>query len=230
MKRNTKKSKLITKELDLSQIFKLTDAIKHSKGFASKKFDESMDLSISLGIDSKKSDQQVRGVVSLPKMTQKKLKIAVFAEGDDIKKAKDAGAEIAGGDELIEEIKKGQINFDKCISTPKMMVKVSALGQILGPKGLMPNPKLGTVSDNVADAIKKVKSGQLEFKTDKAGIIHANIGKVSFSDDELKKNVAFFLSEIEKKKPESSKGIFIKKIFINSTMGPGLQVDPTSVM
>ena len=221
---------MIYKEVKESHIHKIDEAINISKKFASKKFDESLDISIILGIDAKKSDQQVRGVLSLPKMPKKQVRIAVFADGDDIKKAKDAGADIAGGDELVESIKKGELNFDKCVSTPKMMVKVSSLGQILGPKGLMPNPKLGTVTNDVADAVKTIKQGQIEYKTDKAGIIHASIGKTSFTTDELKKNISFLLEEVKKKKPESSKGIFIKKFFINSTMGPGLQVDLTSVM
>ena len=163
-------------------------------------------------------------------MPKKNLKVAVFADGDDIKKAKDAGAEIVGGDDLVDLVKKGELNFDKCVSTPKMMVKVSALGQILGPKGLMPNPKLGTVTNDIADAIKKIKLGQIEYKTDKAGIVHASVGKSSFSNEELKKNILFLMEEVKKRKPESSKGIFIKKVFLNTTMGPGLQVDPTSVM
>ena len=228
--KNTKKSKMINKKVKENIIHSLDDAINISKKFASKKFDESLDVSIILGIDAKKSDQQIRGVLSLPKMPKKDVKVAVFADGDDIKKAKEAGAEIAGGDELIESVKKGQINFDKCISTPKMMAKVSSLGQILGPKGLMPNPKLGTVTINVAEAIKTIKQGQVEYKTDKTGIVHAPVGKTSFSVEELKKNITFLLDEVKKKKPESSKGIFIKKFFINTTMGPGLQVDPTSVM
>ena len=228
--KNSKKQKQIKEEIKEKTIHKLKEALDFSKKFASKKFDESLDISIILGIDAKKSDQQIRGVTSLPKMPKKNIKIAVFADGDDIEKAKKAGAEIVGGDDLIENIKKGELNFDKCISTPKMMVKVSSLGQILGPKGLMPNPKLGTVTNDVANAIKNVKLGQVEYKTDKAGIIHASVGKISFSADELKKNIEFLLQEIKKKKPETSKGIFIKKFFINSTMGPGLQVDPTSVM
>ena len=228
--KNSKKQKLFKEEIKEKTIHKLEEAVDISKKFASKKFDESLDISIILGIDAKKSDQQIRGVTSLPKMPKKNIKIAVFADGDDIEKAKKAGAEIVGSDDLIDKIKKGELNFDKCISTPKMMVKVSALGQILGPKGLMPNPKLGTVSKDVANAIKNVKLGQVEYKTDKAGIIHASVGKISFSADELKKNIEFLLQEIKKKKPETSKGIFIKKFFINSTMGPGLQVDPTSVM
>ena len=228
--KNSKKQKLIKEEIKEKTIHKLEEAVDISKKFASKKFDESLDISIILGIDAKKSDQQIRGVTSLPKMPKKNIKIAVFADGEDIEKAKTAGAEIVGGDDLIDMIKKGELNFDKCISTPKMMVKVSSLGQILGPKGLMPNPKLGTVTNDVVNAIKNVKLGQVEYKTDKAGIIHASVGKLSFSTDELKKNIEFLLQEIKKKKPETSKGIFIKKFFINSTMGPGLQVDPTSVM
>ncbi len=227
---NSKKQKLIKEEIKEKTIHKLEEAVDISKKFASKKFDESLDISIILGIDAKKSDQQIRGVTSLPKMPKKNIKIAVFADGDDIEKAKKAGAEIVGGDDLIDTIKKGELNFDKCISTPKMMVKVSSLGQILGPKGLMPNPKLGTVTNDVVNAIKNVKLGQVEYKTDKAGIIHASVGKLSFSTDELKKNIEFLLQEIKKKKPETSKGIFVKKFFISSTMGPGLQVDPTSVM
>ena len=227
---NSKKRKQIKEEITEKTIHKLEEAVAISKKFASKKFDESLDISIILGIDAKKSDQQIRGVTSLPKMPKKNIRIAVFADGDDVEKAKTAGAEIVGGDDLIDKIKKGEMNFDKCISTPKMMVKVSSLGQILGPKGLMPNPKLGTVTNDVVDVIKNIKLGQVEYKTDKAGIIHASVGKISFSADELKKNIEFLLQEIKKKKPETSKGIFIKKFFINSTMGPGLQVDPTSVM
>lgn len=226
----TKKNKIISNEIKDDMIFKIEEAISTSKKFASKKFDETLDVTVVLGIDAKKSDQQIRGVISLPKMPAKKIKVAVFADGDDLKKAKDSGADIVGAEELVEKVKNGEINFDKCISTPKMMSKVSVLGQILGPKGLMPNPKLGTVTNDLASAIKNIKSGQIEYKTDKAGLIHAPVGKISFSDDELKKNIVFFLDELKKKKPENSKGVFIKKFFITSTMGPGLQVDSTSVM
>ena len=226
----TKKNKIISNEIKDDMIFKIEEAISASKKFASKKFDETLDVTVVLGIDAKKSDQQIRGVISLPKMPAKKIKVAVFADGDDLKKAKDSGADIVGAEELVEKVKNGEINFDKCIATPKMMSKVSVLGQILGPKGLMPNPKLGTVTNDLAAAIKNIKSGQVEYKTDKAGLIHAPIGKISFSDDELKKNIVFFLDELKKKKPENSKGVFIKKFFITSTMGPGLQVDSTSVM
>ncbi len=228
--KNSKKKKLILKDLKYDAKYKLKDALSIAKKYASKKFDESIDVSVVLGIDSKKSDQQIRGVLSLPKMPEKKVKIAVFADGNDIEVAKKAGAEVVGGEDIIENIKKGQINFDKCISTPGMMVKVSALGQILGPKGLMPNPKLGTVTKDLDVAIKKIRAGQVEFKTDKAGIVHTSIGKVSFGEEDLIKNFNYFFSELQKKKPSSSKGIFIKKLFINTTMGPGLQIDQTSVM
>ena len=226
----SKKQKSIVEEIGEHNSMNMSEAISLAKKYTSKKFDESVDISVVLGIDAKKSDQQIRGVLSLPKMPEKKIKVAVFADGNDQDNAKKAGADIIGADDLIEKIKGGKIDFDKCISTPQMMVKVSAIGQILGPKGLMPNPKLGTVTNNIEEAVKKVKAGQIEFKTDKAGIVHITVGKVSFSDEELKKNLIFFYNELKKKKPDTSKGIFIKKIFINTTMGPGLQVDPTSVM
>lgn len=228
--RFTKKQKSINSDIKPGHLFKLKDALEVLKKHTSKKFDESVDLSVSLGIDAKKSDQQVRGVLSLPKMPEKKIRIAVFAEGDDAEKAKKNGADVVGSDDLVELIKKGDIKFDKCISTPELMAKVSAVGQILGPKGMMPNPKLGTVTKNIEEAIKTIKAGQIEFKTDKAGIVHASVGKVSFTDADLEKNISFFFTELQKKKPTSSKGIFIKKFYINSTMGPGLQVDLTSVM
>ena len=228
--RFTKKQKSIHGDIKPGHLFKLKDALEVLKKHTSKKFDESVDLSVSLGIDAKKSDQQVRGVLSLPKMPEKKIRIAVFAEGDDAEKAKKNGADVVGSDDLVELIKKGDIKFDKCISTPELMAKVSAVGQILGPKGMMPNPKLGTVTKNIEEAIKTIKAGQIEFKTDKAGIVHASVGKASFTDADLEKNISFFFTELQKKKPTSSKGIFIKKFFINSTMGPGLQVDLTSVM
>jgi large subunit ribosomal protein L1 len=164
----SKKKKQIREELEGTSFLKLSEALPIAKKFSSKKFDESFDITVVLGIDAKKSDQQIRGVISLPKMPEKKIKIAVFADGKDADDAKKSGADIVGGEDLIEKVKSGEINFDKCISTPQMMTKVSVLGQILGPKGLMPNPKLGTVSGDIVDAIKKVRSGQIEYKTDKA--------------------------------------------------------------
>ena len=161
----------------------------------------------------KKSDQQIRGVLSLPKMPEKKVVVAIFAEGKDQELAKKSGADVVGSDDLIEKIKKGEINFDKCVSTPQMMVKVSALGQILGPKGMMPNPKLGTVTNDLPEAIKKIKSGQIEYKTDKAGVVHASVGKVSFSDDELIKNMTFFFLNLRKKNLRHLKEFCEKNIY-----------------
>ena len=167
--------------------------------YSSKKFDESLDICLKLGIDPKKSDQAVRGVLSLPRMKAKDIKIAVFAEGEDAEKAKKAGADVVGSDDLIDEIKSGKLNFDKCISTPGMMAKVGALGQVLGPKGLMPNPKLGTVSKDLDEAIKNVKAGQLEYKSDKGGLVHlAPIGNISLGDDDLINNIKVFLQRINK--------------------------------
>ena len=178
----------------------------------------------------KKTDQLVRGVLSLPRGVEKKIKIAVFASGDDLEKAKSAEPDLVGSDELVEQVKSGKIEFDKCISTPEMMAKVGTLGQILGPKGLMPNPKLGTVTKNIVEAIKNIKSGQIEYKTDKSGIVHASIGKSSFKEEELMKNIKFFYQELNKAKPSTSKGVFVKRMFISSTMGPGLKVDLSSVI
>ena len=225
-----KKKKLLNKEIDSTKKYSLKDALVLSKKFSSKKFDESVDICLKLGIDPKKSDQAVRGVLSLPKMKAKDIKIAVFADGEDSEKAKKAGADIVGSEDLIDDIKSGKLNFDKCISTPSMMAKVGALGQILGPKGLMPNPKLGTVSKDLDEAIKNVKAGQLEYKSDKGGLVHASIGNISLSDDDLINNIKFFYSELIKVKPSSSKGVFIKEIILSSTMGPGLKIDETSVI
>ena len=228
--RFTKKQKLLNDDLKIGTIYKLAEAISFLKKYASKKFDESIDLSVILGVDAKKSDQQIREFSVCQKCLKKKLELLFLLMVMRLRKPKKNGADIVGSDDLIELIKKGDIKFDKCISTPEMMVKVSAVGQILGPKGMMPNPKLGTVTKNIEEAIKNIKAGQIEYKTDKAGIVHASVGKASFTDSDLQKNVNYFFTELQKKKPSSSKGIFIKKLYINSTMGPGLQVDPTSVM
>ena len=228
--KKTKKTKQIEKDYDLNKNFSLNEAVEIAKKLTSKKFDESIDVSIQLGIDAKKTDQLVRGILSLPKGVEKKVIIAVFASGDDVDLAKKAGADIIGSDDLITDVKSGKINFDKCISTPEMMAKVGSLGQILGPKGLMPNPKLGTVTKDIVESVKNIKSGQIEFKTDKSGIVHASIGKSSFSVEDIVKNIKYFYQELSKTKPSTSKGIFFKKMYINSTMGPGLKVDISSVI
>ena len=216
-------------EIKDDMIFKIEEAISTSKKFASKNFDETLDVTVVLGIDAKKSDQQIRGVISLPKMPAKKIKVAVFADGDDLKKAKDSGADIVGAEELVEKVKNGEINFDKCIATPKMMSKVSVLGQILGPKGLMPNPKLGTVTQEIKKAVENAKSGQVQYKNDKAGIVHAGIGKMNFNENDLLENLKAFFTSISKSKPDAVKGSFIKKVTIASTMGVGLEVNLTSL-
>ena len=226
----SKKQKEISKKVDKNKNYKVEEAIEITKKFVSNNFDESIDVAISLGIDPKKSDQLIRGVISLPKGLAKKVKVAVFASGSDLDKAKAAGADVCGDDELIEKVKSGSINFDKCISTPEMMAKVGSLGQILGPKGLMPNPKLGTVTKNIEEMIKKIKAGQTEYKTEKGGIVHICIGKSSFSSQDIVNNIKFLYKELNKAKPSTSKGAFIKNLSLSSTMGPGLKVDLTSII
>ena len=228
--RMSKKKKLINKEVDLLKKYTLKDALEIQRKYATKKFDESIDICIKLGVDAKKSDQAIRGVMKLPNSVAKEITVAVFAEGKDAENARKAGADLVGSDELIEEVKSGKINFTKCISTPEMMAKVGTLGQVLGPKGMMPNPKLGTVSKDMAKAVGDLKAGQLEFKTDKGGLVHASIGKCSLNDEEILNNAKFFYKEILKNKPSASKGIFIKGIFISTTLGPGLKIEESSVI
>ena len=230
MAKNTKLRQKLMKVVDREKQYTVTDAVKTLKECDSAKFDETVDVALNLGIDPRHADQQVRGTVVLPHGTGKTVRVVVFAKGEAADEAKKAGADEVGTDDLAKKIQGGWLEFDRVIAAPDCMPVVGKLGQVLGPKGMMPNPKLGTVTNDVATAIKNIKLGQVEYKTDKAGIIHASVGKISFTADELKKNIEFLLQEIKKKKPETSKGIFIKKFFINSTMGPGLQVDPTSVM
>ena len=228
--RMSKKKKLINKEVDLLKKYTLKDALEIQRKYATKKFDESIDICIKLGVDAKKSDQAIRGVMKLPNRFAKEITVAVFAEGKDAENARNAGADLVGSDELIEEVKSGKINFSKCISTPEMMAKVGTLGQVLGPKGMMPNPKLGTVSKDMEKAVGDLKEGQLEFKTDKGGLVHASIGKCSLNDEDIVNNAKFFYKEILKNKPSASKGIFIKGIFISTTLGPGLKIEESSVI
>ncbi len=226
----SKKQKKILKEVNKDTNYKIEEAIDITKKFVSNNFDESIDVAVSLGIDPKKSDQLIRGVISFPKGLAKKVKVAVFASGSDLERAKASGADVYGDDELIEKVKSGNIDFDKCISTPEMMAKVGTLGQILGPKGLMPNPKLGTVTKSIEEMIKKIKAGQTEYKTEKGGIVHICVGKSSFSSQDIVNNVKFLYKELNKAKPSTSKGTFIKNLSLNSTMGPGLKVDLTSII
>jgi len=227
---NTKRMKECYKDLDTSKVYQDLEAIKILKEKSSVKFVESLDVSINLGIDAKKSDQNIRGSLVLPNGTGKTVKVAVFCEGEDAQKATEAGADIVGMEDLAEMVKKGDFDYDIIIATPDTMKIVSPLGQILGPKGLMPNPKVGTVSKDVEKAVKNAKSGQVQYRTDKAGIVHCAIGKVEFTEEKLAENLRALLTEVVKAKPSSSKGKYLKKISLSSSMGPSLMVDGASFL
>jgi len=224
----TKRMRECYKDLAIGKVYQDLEAIKLLKEKSSVKFVESVDVSINLGIDPKKSDQNIRGSLVLPNGTGKSVKVAVFCDGDDAKKAKEAGADTVGMEELVDLVKKGDFDFDVVIATPDTMRIVSPLGQILGPKGLMPNPKVGTVSKDVEKAVKNAKSGQVQFRTDKGGIVHCSIGKVEFNEEKLVENLRALISEIVKAKPSSAKGKYLKKISLSSSMGPSLELDQAS--
>jgi len=207
-------------------VYGVDEALRHLKECAAKtKFDETVEIALNLGVDPRHADQMVRGTVALPHGTGKSVRVAVFARGDKAQEATDAGAELVGAEDLADAIQKGEMNFDRCIATPDMMAVVGRLGKVLGPKGLMPNPKLGTVTPDVAGAVKAAKAGQIEFRVEKAGIVHAGIGKISFSEEALKENVRAFVSAISKAKPTGVKGTYMLKGSLTSTMGPGLAID-----
>jgi large subunit ribosomal protein L1 len=216
-------------KVDRNKFYAIDDALSLVKEFATAKFDESIDVAVQLGIDAKKSDQVVRGSVVLPAGTGKSVRVAVFAQGEKAEQAKAAGAEIVGMDDLAEQIKAGKMDFDVLIASPDAMRIVGTLGQILGPRGLMPNPKVGTVSPDVAGAVKNAKAGQVQFRVDKAGIIHATIGRRSFEPTALKTNLLALLDALNKSKPASSKGVYLRKVAISSTMGAGVRVDQSSL-
>ena len=207
----------------------VSDAVKIILDSKKTKFDETVEVAINLGVDPRHADQMVRGVVSLPNGTGKTVTVAVFAKEDKAEEAKAAGAEFVGGDDLAEKVQKGEVEFDRCIATPDMMAVVGKLGKVLGPKGLMPNPKLGTVTPNVADAVKSVKGGEIEFRVEKAGIIHAGVGKTSFSQEALVENVNAFVGAIVKAKPVGAKGTYLKRATLTSTMGPGVRLDTSTL-
>tara|TARA_Y100001970_G_scaffold283401_2_gene398461 strand:- start:80614 stop:81312 length:699 start_codon:yes stop_codon:yes gene_type:complete len=209
--------------------YALGDAVTLLKKLANVSFDETIEIAMRLGVDPRHADQMVRGMVSLPHGTGKTVRVAVFARGDQADAAKEAGADIVGSEELVDTVQKGDIDFDRCISTPDMMPLVGKLGKVLGPRGLMPNPKLGTVSANVSEAVKAAKSGQIEFRVEKAGIIHAGIGKASFSETALKENISTFVNAVTKAKPSGAKGTYVKRVAISSTMGPGIKLDVSSI-
>ena len=225
----TKNNKKLLDSVDVSKTYEPIEAIKMLKENKYAKFDETLEVAINLGIDSNKTDQGIRGVTSLPKGTGKSINVAVLAKGDKQKEAKDAGADLVGENDLIETISSGKISFDLLIASPDMMPSVGKVAKILGPKGLMPNPKLGTVTPDIATAVKNAKAGQVQFKNDKGGIVHAGIGKMSFDENDLLENLKFFYSSINKSKPETVKGSFIKKVTIASTMGVGLEINIASL-
>jgi len=227
--KKTKNNKKLIENIDTSKTYDPIQAIKILKESSYTKFEETLEVCINLGIDSNKTDQNIRGVISLPKGTGKNIKVAVLAKGDKQVEAKEAGADIIGELELIEEISSGKINFDLLIATPDMMSSIGKVAKILGPKGLMPNPKLGTVTQDLKMAVQNAKSGQVQYKNDKAGIVHAGIGKMNFNDDDLLENLKTFYISISKSKPETVKGSFIKKVTIASTMGVGLEINANSL-
>ena len=229
MAKLTKRQKAFADKVETTKLYAIEEALSLIKQAAVAKFDESIDVAVQLGVDAKKSDQVVRGAVVMPNGTGKTKRVAVFAQGAKAEEAKAAGADIVGMEDLAEQIKAGNINFDVVIASPDTMRIVGTLGTILGPRGLMPNPKVGTVTPDVATAVKNAKAGQVQFRVDKAGIVHGTIGRRSFDDDKLKGNLAALLEALTKLKPASSKGVYLRKIAVSSTMGVGVRVDVNSI-
>jgi large subunit ribosomal protein L1 len=229
MAKLTKRRKLINEKVSSTTNYPVDEALTLICELSKVKFKESVDISINLGVDPRKSDQVVRGSTLMPKGTGKTVRVAVFTQGDNADKASDAGADIVGFEDLADKVKAGELDFDVVIATPDAMRIVGQLGQILGPRGLMPNPKVGTVTPNVAEAVTNAKAGQVRYRTDKNGIIHCSIGKVGFSTEDLKENVVALLADLKKAKPASAKGIYMKKVSVSTTMGPGLTIDLNSL-
>jgi large subunit ribosomal protein L1 len=230
MAKLSKRVQAIREKIDRNRVYSLDEALSLVKELATAKFDESVDVAVNLGIDPRKSDQVVRGSVVLPAGTGKSVRVAVFAQGDKAALAKAAGADVVGFDDLAEQVKGGNIDFDVCIATPDAMRVVGALGQILGPRGLMPNPKVGTVTMDVETAVKNAKAGQVQYRADKGGIVHATIGRASFDVDALRTNAQALVEALNKAKPATSKGLYLRRVAISSTMGVGLRVEPSSVV
>jgi large subunit ribosomal protein L1 len=229
MAKQGKRLKAINAGLDRDKAYALDEAIRLAKANAKAKFDETIEISMNLGIDPRHADQMVRGVVGLPNGTGKTVRVGVFARGPKAEEAKAAGADVVGADDLAALVQEGKIEFDRCIATPDMMALVGRLGKVLGPRGLMPNPKLGTVTMDVKGAVTAAKAGQVEFRAEKAGIVHAGIGKASFEAEALAANARAFVDAIQKARPTGAKGTYVKKVSLSSSMGPGLKVDVTSL-
>ena len=225
----SKKAKKLAETVDTLKLYGVDEAIALAKGNATSKFDETIEVALALGVDPRHADQMVRGVVTLPKGTGKTVRVGVFAKGAKADEAREAGADVVGAEDLLEIVQGGTIDFDRCIATPDMMGLVGRLGKVLGPKGMMPNPKLGTVTMNVAEAVKAAKGGQIEYRVEKAGIIHSGIGKASFPADDLRANFDALVDAVVKAKPSGAKGKYLKKIAVSSTMGPGIKVDVAEV-
>ena len=225
----SKKAKSINEKVDKTTQYPFSEAVNLLKEFASAKFKESIDVSVNLGVDPRKSDQNVRGATVLPNGTGKSVRVAVFTQGPNADVAKEAGADIVGMDDLADQVKKGELNFDVVIASPDAMRVVGQLGQILGPRGLMPNPKVGTVTPDIATAVKNAKSGQVRYRTDKGGIVHCTIGKVDFDADSIKQNLEALLADLNKAKPSAAKGVYLQKITLSTTMGPGLWIDLSTI-
>jgi large subunit ribosomal protein L1 len=225
-----KRSKKAREGINRDAFYKLEQAVDLIKRGATAKFDETIEVALNLGVDPKQGDQNVRGIVRLPHGTGKKLRVAVFAKGDKAKLATDAGADIVGAEDLAEKVQAGQIEFDRVIASPDMMAIVGRLGKVLGPRGLMPNPKLGTVTNDITEAVKAAKGGQIEFRAEKAGLVHAGVGKASFSKEALIENLKAFVGAVAKAKPAGAKGSYIKKISLSSTMGPGVKLEISSLL
>ena len=229
MAKVTKRMRLIAEKVDGDKAYEITEAVALLSDLSKTKFKESFDVSINLGVDPRKSDQVVRGATTLPHGTGKTVRVAVFAQGDNADKATAAGADLVGFEDLAEEVKAGKMDFDVVIATPDAMRIVGQLGKVLGPRGLMPNPKTGTVTPDVETAVKNAKAGQVQFRTDKAGIVHGSVGQVGFGDEEIKQNLEALMSDLKKAKPASAKGVYLKKVTLSTTMGPGVSIDQTSL-
>ncbi|MCH2335132.1 MAG: 50S ribosomal protein L1 [Pseudomonadales bacterium] len=229
MAKMTRHRKIIEEKVDYERAYPIAEAVALLNEISGSKFNESLDISVNLGIDPKKSDQTVRGATSLPHGSGKEIRVAVFAQGANADEAQEAGADIVGFEDLAEEIKKGELDFDVLIATPDSMRLVGQLGKVLGPRGLMPNPKTGTVTADVATAVSNAKSGQIQFRADRGGIVHGSVGKLGFDPLQIKENIEALISDLRKAKPASAKGVFLKKITLSSTMGPGLVIDEASI-